>query len=297
MDEARSKLKLKLKKSKESKGSIPMGALTSDSLDEDDKSMNSISKATNVDYYAGADEADPTLKLLRLNPYRWFKDQVESTYSLPHTEQEMEAINQYEERQRAAQTAKKERERLKWAEQEAILKQKREDLKRRTTYLWSKLRNHALVIGHLVKTGQMEVQHSSTTVDDESEGDRIRRALMARSDSSSTFSTVPEETKVARELLVKELEEQKSAMHDITTFETDENKIIVIQKKQPKKRGVAQAEGQALTESRRSNAEALLPIVGQRTKASSFSSSSSSSSPDSDCRADISRKFVFIMLL
>ena len=86
-----------------------MGALTSDSLDEDDKSMNSISKATNVDYYAGADEVDPTLKLLRLNPYRWFKDQVESTYSLPHTEQEMEAINQYEERQRAAQTAKKER--------------------------------------------------------------------------------------------------------------------------------------------------------------------------------------------
>ena len=81
---------------------------------------------------------------------------------------------------------------------------------------------------------------------------------------------------------MKELEEQKSAMHDITTFETDENKIIVIQKKQPKKRGVAQAEGQALTESRRSNAEALLPIVGQRTKASSFSSSSSSSSPDSD---------------
>ena len=43
------------------------------------------------------------------------------------------------------------------------------------------------------------MQHSSTTVDDESEGDRIRRALMARSDSSSTFSTVPEETKVARE--------------------------------------------------------------------------------------------------
>ena len=262
---------------------IPVGVFSGDSLDEDDRSVLSVSKAANVDYYAGADEADPTLKLLRLNPYRWFVDKVESTYSLPHTEHEMEAINQYEERQQATRLAKKERERLKWEEQEAILNQKREALKRRTTYLWSKLRIHAFAIGHMVKSGQMEVQHVSDT-EDHAEKERIRRALMSHSDSHSTLSTVPEETKLARDVLMRELEEQKALMQDITTFETDQNKIIVIQKKQPKRRGVTNTEGpgqlpgQGLGQTAAEVNTAAAVTTPQATNAYSSSSSSSDSS-------------------
>ena len=78
VEEARSKLKYRLLMSKE-RGEKYMGTLTADRLDDDENSVWSLSMTAEVDYYTGADEADPTLKLLRLNPYRWFMDKVEST--------------------------------------------------------------------------------------------------------------------------------------------------------------------------------------------------------------------------
>ena len=72
----------------------------------------------------------------------------------------------------------------------------------------------------MAKASHLEIEHAP---------------LMAQSDSQSTISTVPLETKKARDQLLADLQMQKELMIDITTFETDENKIIVIQKKTPKK--------------------------------------------------------------
>ena len=291
VEEARSKLKYRLMKNRE-KGEKYMGTLTADSLDEDENnSVLSLSKTAEVDYYTGADETDPTLKLLRLNPYRWFTDKLESTYSLPHTEKEMAAINDFEEKRAAAKMAKKEKEKLLRDEQEAILNQKRDALKRRTAYLWSKLRNHALVIGHMVKSGKLDVQHSDSFAEEEAmrESERIRAALLSHSDSHSTLSTVPEETKIARDALMRDLELQRNLMQDITTFETDQNKIIVIQKKVPKRRGsVAEVgagvgpDGQHLLEEggekEKEGDTAAALAMPQKAEASSSSSDSDSSS-------------------
>lgn len=167
------------------------------------------------------EDVDPSLKLLRLNPHRWYRDEQESRYFLPPTSEELEAFKAHEEQQRLQMLANKEREQKIKAEQEKLMEQNRQLLKKRTAYLWKKLRDHAVVVGKMAKASNLDVKHAP---------------VLTHSDSESTISTVSLETKQARDKLLADLLLQKDLMKDITTFETDDNKIIVIQKRSPRQK-------------------------------------------------------------
>jgi hypothetical protein len=180
-------------------------------------------------------DADPSLQLLRLNPRRWYQDEKESRYRLPPTADELQAAQAHEEQQRQLLVEKKEKEQKVREEQRLLMEQHRILLKKRTAYLWHKLRDHARVIGKMTKVSHMEVVHDAHF------GEKPALQLLRQSDSTSSLSTVSMETRQARDQLIADLQLTKNMMKDVTTFETEENKIIVIQKKTPRQKlGAAQ---------------------------------------------------------